>query len=65
MEKRLQKLTRLWPPEPCPACMARPALVCVPNAETPTPNFPEGVCRECGRILYTVPVLIGVDCDEI
>jgi hypothetical protein len=55
----------IWPREPCAACRERPAIQCVPNDETPAPRYPEGVCRRCGRQLYTAPVLVGVDCDAI
>jgi hypothetical protein len=65
MEKRLQNLTRLWPPDPCPDCRSRPAIVCIAHADDPAPDYPEGRCPACGRILYSVPVLIGVDCDAI
>jgi hypothetical protein len=65
MERRLAKLQTIWPPEPCSACVARPAIVCVEHADDPAPHYPEGRCPDCGRTLYTVPVLIGVDGDAL
>jgi hypothetical protein len=65
MEKRLQKLARLWPWPPCPACVARPAIVCIAHEDDPVPDYPEGRCSACGGTLYSVPVLVGIDCDQI
>jgi hypothetical protein len=62
LRARLAKLQTIWPREPCAACRARPAIRCVPDAETPAPRYPEGVCRRCGRQRFTVPILVGVDC---
>jgi hypothetical protein len=65
LERRLRDLARIWPPAPCPACQARPAIVCVPDEDAPVPPFPEGRCPVCGRVRYTVALVIGVDCDAI
>jgi hypothetical protein len=65
VEKRLQNLARVWPPEPCPDCVSRLAIVCLPHEDDPVPDYPEGRCAVCGRIRFTVPVLIGVDCDAL
>jgi hypothetical protein len=65
LQRRLKNLATIWPPAPCPACESRPALVCIPHEDDPVPDYPEGRCPACGRLLYTVPVLIGVDCDEL
>jgi hypothetical protein len=65
MERRLAKLQTIWPPKPCPTCERRPAIVCVPHADDPAPDYPAGRCPACGRALHTVPVLIGVDCDAL
>jgi hypothetical protein len=65
MERRLQNLARIWPSQPCPACESRPAIVCVQRADDPVPDYPEGRCPACGRTLFTVPILVGVDCNEL
>jgi hypothetical protein len=65
MERRLQNLTRIWPPAPCPDCQRRPALVCIPHEDDPVPDYPEGRCDTCGRLLYTVSILVGVDCEAL
>ena len=65
MERRLAKLQTIWPPAPCPECAARPAIVCVAGEDDSAPCYPEGVCRRCGRKLFTVPILVGVECDSI
>jgi hypothetical protein len=62
---RLAKLATTWPREPCAACRERPAIQCVPDDETPPPRYPEGACRRCGRTVFTVPTLVGADCDSI
>jgi len=64
-ETRLSRLQTLWPVDPCPACAVRPAVVCIEGEEDPAPAYPEGRCPACGRLLYSVPVLVGVDCDAI
>ncbi len=63
--KRLQNLTRIWPPAPCRICQERPAVVYIDHEDDPVPDYSQGRCPACGRILYSVPVLVGVDCDAI
>ena len=46
MERRLARLTRLWPPAPCADCDRRPAIVCVPQSDSPVPDYPAGRCSE-------------------
>jgi hypothetical protein len=65
LAKRLQNLAHIWPPQPCPECESRPAIVCIPTEDAPAPDYPEGRCPVCGRICLTVPVLVGVDCNEL
>jgi hypothetical protein len=60
----LQTLRALWP-VPCSACADQPAIVCIPTANAPVPDFQVGTCRRCGRTLYSTPILVGVDCDAI
>jgi len=57
-------LATLWP-VPCQACIGQPTLVCIPDEDAPVPEFQVGTCRGCGRVLTTVPVLIGICCDLI
>jgi hypothetical protein len=60
----LQTLRALWP-VPCPECADQPAIVCIPDADAPVPEFQVGACRRCGRFLYSTPILVGVDCEAI
>ena len=65
MDKRLEKLFRIWPPQKCSECLARPAIFSIESADDPIPKFPEGRCPVCGSMRYTVPVFVGIDCDKI
>ena len=65
MERLLAKLQTIWPPAPCRACQERPAIVCVPQPDTPVPDYPAGRCSDCGRTLYSVPILVGISDDDI
>jgi hypothetical protein len=65
MERRLAKLQTIWPPAPCPDCQRRPALVCIQHADDPVPDYPVGRCGACGRLLTTVPILVGIRCEDL
>jgi len=66
MTTRLRKLAILYPAPPCAACQDRPAVACVVRADDPDPfDTAPGICGACGRTLYSVPVLVGIDCDAI
>ena len=62
---RLGKLEILWPRQPCDACRERPAVVCIPDEDTPLPSYPEGRCPRCGMMRTSVVVIIGVARDAI
>jgi hypothetical protein len=63
--RRLQALAKIWPVAPCHVCRERPAVFCIAHQDDLVPAFREGRCPECGRLLYSVPILVGVDCDAI
>jgi hypothetical protein len=65
MERRLAKLQTIWPPEACRACEKRPAIVCIAREDDPVPDYPEGRCAMCGRLLTTVPILVGIRCEDL
>ena len=65
MERRLSKLQTIWPSELCAACATRPTLVCVKHEDDPVPVFDTGRCPTWGRTLFSVPILIGIDCDAL
>lgn len=65
MERRFERLIRVWPPAPCAACAARPAVVFLEEEGDPVPEFPEGVCPACGRTRYSVLVIVGVSADAV
>ena len=56
-------LVRLWP-VPCPECTDRPAVACIAVGED-APYYPEGRCPQCEVMWFSVPVIIGVDCDAL
>lgn len=63
---RLAKLAVIWPREPCPLCRDRPAVLFAPDEDAPLPEvLPYGPCPGCGRLLYDVPILVGVAEDAI
>jgi hypothetical protein len=63
---RLDRLARLWPQKKCAACLARPAIVCVGvDDDDAPPVYDVGPCPRCGQMRWSVPVLVGVDCDAI
>jgi hypothetical protein len=45
--------------------VSRPGIVCIAEPDDPVPDLPEGRCPVCGRLLTTVPVLIGITDDDI
>jgi hypothetical protein len=65
LAQRLHKLTRLWPPAPCPECAARPPIFCIAHADDSVPDFPAGPCPTCGMQRTTVLIVVGVSCDAI
>jgi hypothetical protein len=65
MDRRLERLFRIFPPEKCAQCLARPPIYCIEHEDDPVPDFEEGPCPVCGSMRYTVPIVVGVDCDKL
>lgn len=67
IKARLDRLRTIWPPALCRLCEARPAVVCVADADAAdrVPDYPEGRCSHCGQLRYSVVVLVGLTDDDI